>query len=125
MKRATQCSFCLTAMLLSEIGFQQLALLSLQAAYRFFFNLTHALTREVEFRAYFFKGHFLAAYAEKHFKNLSFAFVQLAERSVNLLAETLLGKGGVGHRGVVVGQHVKQTVVLAFNKRSVYRNVAS
>ena len=69
---------CLMTQLLTEIRFQKTALLSFQAAYCLFLDLTHALTRQIEFITYLLKGHLLTAYPEKHFQNVTFTLMELA-----------------------------------------------
>ena len=69
---------CLMTQLLTEIRFQKTALLSFQAAYCLFLDLTHAFTRKIEFIANLFKGHLLTAYAKKHFQDVTFTFMELA-----------------------------------------------
>ena len=110
--------------MLSQIGFEQLAARALtQAANGFFLDLTHAFTGQTEFVADFFQRHFLTAYAEEHLDDVAFAFGESSQRTVYFFGERLVDERAVGNGGVVVDQDVEQTVVFAFDKRRVDRDV--
>lgn len=70
--------------LLAEIWLQQTALLAFEAADGFLLDLTHTLARKIEFGAYLFKCHLLAADAEKHLQDLALAFMELTQCAFNL-----------------------------------------
>ena len=51
--------------------------------------------------------------------------MELTKGALNLVGKRFLIEGGIGHRAVVVCEHVEKTVVLAFDKGRVNRNMAS
>ncbi len=106
--------------LLSEVGFQQCALLPFEAPDRFLLDLAHTFASEVKFGSDLLECHLLAAYAEEHLEDLALTLVKLAQRTVNLFRERLLCERGVSHGRIIIGQHIEQVVVLAFHKWRIY-----
>lgn len=110
--------------ILSQIGFEQFAARALtQAANGFFLDLTYAFAGQSEFVADFFQRHFLTPDAEKHLDDVAFAFGEGSQRTVYFFGERLVYQRAVGNGGVVIDQDVEQTVVFAFDKRRIDRNV--
>ena len=93
-----------------------MALLSLQATDGLLLDLTHTLASEIKFRTDLLKSHFLASYAEKHFEDFTLPVMELLESAVYLLGERLLGKCGICHGGIVVGEHIKEAIVFTLDK---------
>ena len=92
----------------SQIALEKFALLPLEATYGLLFDLAYTLAGEVKFRTYFFQGHFLTSYSEKHLEDFTLAVVELSQGTVHFFGKTLLVECGVCHWAVVVGKHVKQ-----------------
>ncbi len=111
--------------LLSEISFKQMALLTLKPTYGFLLDLAYAFACEIKFGSDLFKRHLLTTDAEEHFEYLAFAFVELAQRAVHFFRQGFLCQRGVCCGGVVVGEHVEKAVVLAFYKWCVDRDASS
>ena len=109
----------------AEVALEQAALLTFEAAYGLFFNLAYTLAGEVELGADFLESHLLASDAEEHLQDFALALVELTERALHFVRQGFLVESGVGHGAVIVGEHVEKAVVLAFDKRSVYRYVAA
>ena len=89
-------TFCLKC-LLSQIGLEQFALLTLQAATGLFFDLAHALARQVKLGTNHLQRHLLTADTEEHLQDFTLALTELVQRTVHLLGQRLLIQGGVGH----------------------------
>ncbi len=109
----------------TQICLEQLALLSFKPTYSLLFNLAHALSGQVKFSTNLFQSHLLATYAEEHLQNLALALMELTKRTLYLFRERLLGKSGISHWRVIVGEHVKKAVVLTLHEGSVDRNMAT
>ncbi len=111
---------------ISQIGLQQLATAVLaEAADGLLLDLADTLACETKLVADLLQRHLLLADAEEHLDNLLLAVGQGREGAVYLTSQRLIDQRAVGHRRVVVDQHVEQAVVLTLDERCVYGYVAT
>ena len=79
-------------------------------------NLTHTLTGEPELRANLLERHLGLVDTIKGLYHATLTVVEHFEGIIDLCLQRLHEEGAVGHRGIVVDEHIEQAVVFAIDE---------